>query len=184
MLAKTVYTSCMKKNYYILLLILVATTAYYSHSLFEKDPIPKVEELHYHAGFEIYNDGDLMDFTDLQFMDVKPCETDEDESHEHLEPEVHLHDGIGNIVHVHGKIAQWKDLFEKLHLDMSSASISAVIDGQPVTRITDTQIKPYQRATIFINSPEGQKIKSAQTLERLPVDYIKEIEKKGENCSK
>ncbi|MBP9798034.1 hypothetical protein KBC70_02705 [Candidatus Woesebacteria bacterium] len=174
----------MKRIHYFILIILIAAFAYNSHSIFEKPATKKVEEIHYHAGFEIYKDGALMEFTDLGYMDVKPCgPDDEDKPHEHLEPEVHLHDGIGNIVHIHGKVAVWKDLFEKLHLDMSSASISAVIDGQPITRITDTQIKPYQRASIFINSPEDQKIKSAQTLEKLPIDYIKEIEKKSENCS-
>lgn len=175
----------MNRFHYVLICILIAVFACYSHSIFEK-PSPKVAEIHYHAGFEIYKDGKLMNFTDLTFMDVKPCgpENDEDEPHKDFNAEVHLHDGIGNVVHIHGKEAQWKDLFKKLNIDVTSTTIGAYFEETPQALLSDQPIKPYQRAVFFILSPGEHSEEISESHSRMPVSYIKEIEKKGENCSK
>lgn len=176
----------MKRIHYFMLIILIAAFAYNSHSIFEKPATKKVEEIHYHAGFEIYKDGARIEFTDLGYMDVKPCgsEDDEDKPDKHLEPEVHLHDGIGNIVHIHGKVALWKDLFKKLNIEIASASIEAYLDETPQSLLLDQPIKPYQQAVFFINSPGNHSQQISESLSRMPISYIKDVEKKGENCTK
>ena len=169
----------MKKFFTLFLIIVGATLLYSSRSLFlAKKPV----ELHYHAGFEIYKNGTLMDFTPLEFMNVKPCADDQDEtSHDDLHPEVHLHDGIGNIVHVHGKEATWSDLFLKLNIDAATAS--AIVNNKPISHINNETIHPYDQGVIFINTPNNQTGLVAKSLSRIPVSYIKTIEKKSENCS-
>lgn len=175
---KTGYTTDMKKFLYVFLILAVAMIIYFARSLFQPK---KTVELHYHAGFEIYKDGTRMDFTALEFMNVKPCADDEKSDHADTQPEVHLHDGIGDIVHVHGKVATWNDLFLKLHLDAATAS--AFINNKPISHVGNAKIQSYDQAVIFVNTPKNQKELISKSMARIPVSYIKNIENKSENCS-
>ena len=42
-----------------------------------------VEEVHYHAGFQVYIDNKLQDFAKLKYMSIKPCGIEEHE-HDHV----------------------------------------------------------------------------------------------------
>jgi hypothetical protein len=69
--------------------------------------------IHYHANFAVFEDGKQVDFTKPSYMHISPCT---DDGHESSDPKenVHLHDGIGNVVHVHAEGITWKTLFETL----------------------------------------------------------------------
>ena len=177
----------MKKIYISGIILLLFITAYYSHPILKKSTNPNDSELHYHAGFEVYKDGKLMDFTSLEYMDVKPCGNDDkDTSHEVGIPEVHLHDSIGNIVHIHRHVATWGDLLKKLKVNVSHSEIDVYLGNNPTSlqSALAQNIKPYDQAIIFINSPDNRTSLVAEGISRISVQYIKDVEKKGENCSK
>ncbi len=126
-----------------------------------------------------------MDLSALEYMDVKPCGDDtEAKPQTHPKPEVHLHDGIPNIVHVHGKEAQWKDLFKKLQIDVTTASIEAYFAKTSHPNSLEKLIKPYDQVVFFINSPNDHVKLVSESLARIPYSYIKKVEEKGENCTK
>ena len=37
------------------------------------------EEVHYHAGFQVYKDDKLVDFSDFKYMHIEPCSTGDHE---------------------------------------------------------------------------------------------------------
>src|SRR5688500_3050606 len=98
------------------------------------------EEIHYHAGFMVYIDGKLQDFSEAKFMSIAPC-SEESDSHqakskveEQLE-KAHLHDNIGDVVHVHRKGAFWGDLFKNIGFEFPDKKLKAFINGKPIADI-------------------------------------------------
>ena len=80
------------------------------------------EGIHYHAGFKVYTDGQLEDFSQIKYMSVLACEVDEEieyEENDQLE-KAHLHDEVGEVVHVEAEGAKWKDLFQNINYKFDS----------------------------------------------------------------
>ena len=82
----------------------------------------KTEDVHYHAGFRVYIDGQLQNYSDYKYMNFVPCsEHDEKKSKEEEQIErAHLHDGVGDVVHVHKAGANWGDLFKNIGVTLPS----------------------------------------------------------------
>ncbi len=152
--------------------------------LFTKSTSNKIEEprVHYHAGFQVYKDNVLQDYSGLEYMNLKPCS----ESHDHtkLSPEdlqlekAHLHDNVGNVVHVHTEGALWGDLFKNISVDISPDT--AYVNGKQLNEnIMVYPIKPYDSVVIFIgeNTQVDEKI-----LGMVTQDQILEAENKSESC--
>ncbi len=75
----------------------------------------KPKDLHFHAGFQVYVDDKLQDFSDNKYMDETPCTKNgkplpDVKVDDQLE-KAHMHDHKGYIVHVHRKGSNWSDLF-------------------------------------------------------------------------
>ena len=145
--------------------------------------ILKPQPIHIHAGFQVYKDGELQDFSDFKYMHEMPCtvngkevEGDKDEQQE----KAHLHDRTGDVVHVHRKGAIWNDLFKNIKYPIDEDDVTAYVDGKKEDSILDKEITPFESVVIFIGkNPEQEKqLKNAVTKER-----IKQIEDKSENCS-
>ena len=71
--------------------------------------------------FDITHPGKkLQDFSESKYMSLIVCEKEADEAKKtrgQIQIEkAHLHDNIGDVVHVEQKDAKWKDLFENIHL--------------------------------------------------------------------
>jgi hypothetical protein len=148
----------------------------------KKNPAPtsSQKEIHYHAGFRIYVDGELQNFTKLDYMSIKPCAVDEDEKHEETEEDMlHLHDGVGDVVHIHGPNRKWKHLFAYLKLNPEE-SVTAYNGAAAVEKPLESPITAYQSMTFFVGDEPGNK----DQILAAPIskEYIKKMEKKSENC--
>ena len=102
-----------------------------------------IEEVHYHAGFLVYVDGVKQDFSDTKYMHVEACDEEghEVEEDEQLE-KAHLHDGVGDVVHVHRNDATWKDLFTNIRYEFPSAQeVAGYVNGVRVENILKEPIK-------------------------------------------
>src|SRR3989344_8557320 len=71
-----------------------------------------VDSVHFHAAFHLYENNSLKDFGEFKYMHISKCT--EDQEHVDEDPQLekaHLHDNIGDVVHVHRNNATWGDLF-------------------------------------------------------------------------
>ncbi len=76
-------------------------------------------ETHLHAGFQVYVDGVKQDFSDYQYMEIQPCgitDYGEKTPEEQQLEKAHLHDGVGDVVHVHRAGATWGGPFPQYRL--------------------------------------------------------------------
>lgn len=135
------------------------------------------EEIHYHAGFIVYVDGKQIDFSDTKYMNIIPCaapgqEVKEDEQIE----KAHLHDNIGDVVHVEHEGSMWSDLFKNIHYDLPD-STKGYIDGVQVENILNQPITPYESVLFVTGSSDG-----VDTKEIISREHIEEVESKSESC--
>lgn len=162
-----------RKSWYLLILILAIalTTGFF---ILKK-------EVHYHAGFQVYVDDEIQDFSDLAYMQIEPCGDEEhkkeSEEHEQIE-KAHLHDGVDDVVHVHRENAVWGDLFTNINFPISD-ELKAYVNGATVENILNYPITSYDSVVMFqgeINELD-EKLKDAVTRE-----HIIEVEGKSETC--
>lgn len=169
------YTMPKKSIFYIgIVLILI------SGGIFYLNFFPK-KEIHYHAGFKVYLDGKLQDFTKSKFMFIKPCgdEEKEHEENEQLE-KAHLHDKAGDVVHVEAAGAKWKDLFQNIGYKFNGTEpIVGFVNGRKIDQILEYPIKAYDSIIIFSGKTDNEEKKLKDQVSR---DRIKQVEKSSESC--
>ena len=165
----------MKSKNWLIMGIILAISLGLTFTLLKK------QEVHYHAGFQVYIDNELRDFSDLKYMQIEPCgdveHEEETESNEQIE-KAHLHDGVGDVVHVHRDSAVWGDLFTNIGFPIDSGS-RAFINSNLVEDFLSHPIQPYESLVILSgeNSEINEKLKNAVTRE-----HIEEAEAKSESC--
>jgi len=158
---------------YILILLLAGWF------LFGNKLVPE-KEIHYHAGFVVFQDNKKLDFSDIKYMHAKPCGDEEEDEHSPEEEQIekaHLHDYVGDVVHVHREDSKWKDLFTNLKFTVGYSKATAYINGEKIDNFENQIINPYDSIVIFIGENDLKFIKDAVTKK-----YIMEVEKKGESC--
>lgn len=143
---------------------------------------PKPEEVHYHAGFRVYIDGQLQNYSAAKYMEIEPCTTSSHQEKEDDQAEkAHLHDGVGDVVHVHRNGAVWGDLFKniKVSFDPGKQVVAYQEGGGVLPDIFNQSIKPYQSIVILVGDQANAKelVKNAVTLE-----HIKDVEARSETC--
>lgn len=104
-----------RKN--ITLVIGLAALIFLGFGVYKTLQIPE-EETHYHANFAVFIQGDMVNFSKDEFMHITPCGPEDRHNEEDEEEKAHLHDRIGNVVHVHHDGVTWSDLFENLRFDI------------------------------------------------------------------
>lgn len=158
----------------IVLFILTVCLFYFSKKLFS----PK--GVHYHAGFQVYIDGKLQDFSGQQYMSLVPCGiVSHDERTEQLE-KAHLHEQVGDVVHVHRDNATWADLFKNINFKIdNSKNVNGYINGKKTQDILSQKIKPYDSIIILIGKQQSI---TAYLSHAVTVEHIKNIEKQSESC--
>lgn len=148
----------------------------------QNKPEVKKEAIHYHAGFQVYKDGELVDFSDLKFMHDEPCTLDgkpaEDDHEDEQIEKAHLHDLVGDVVHVHRKNVVWGDLFKNLEYTFPSGTEFYLNEEKIETGFT-TPIKAYDSLTIFVGEDP---LKEENLLMRVTKEHIQEVEKRSETC--
>lgn len=175
----------------ILILLLAGAGGYFYYRNFVK---PKA--VHFHAGFKVYVDGKLMDFSDIKYMNIEPCKEHEGEFETRLRSvmqnfgeakedeqieKAHLHDFVGDIVHVHRSNAVWGDLFQNIKFRIDSSKPMLVyINGRIVDDVLDYSIHAYDSLVLIIgkhNRDIGNYLKTA-----VKKEHIEQTEKKSETC--
>ena len=139
----------------------------------------KPQAVHFHAGFQVYVDGKLQDYSNQKYMSLLPCgKVYADPSLEQLE-KAHLHNQIGDVVHVHRNGATWQDLFTNMGVSFKKNFV-VYINGKLVTNPLHQPIHPYDRAIFLIGTHD----KIQQYLsQQVPIAHILQIEKGSiENC--
>ncbi len=138
------------------------------------------EHVHYHAGFKVYVDNQLQDYSGYQYMNYTPCsQHDKKKSAEEEQIEkAHLHESVGDVVHTHRSGAVWGDLFTNIKVNFpSDKRIAAYIDGRKVEEIMSTPIEAYTTAIILVGESDA-----SRSGEVVPRAHIEEVEKKSELC--
>ena len=167
-----------KKIFFLILFLLLSVGLILS----SKNKKAPVEEIHYHAGFLVYIDGKLQDFSGSKYMHIEPC-SDKKESEKEIDANIqlekaHLHDGVGDVVHVHRAKTVWGDLFQNIGFTFPDRSIlKAFSGGSELNNFLKTPIKPYD--SIIIASGDTNNINLSQYV---TYDRIKEVEAKSESC--
>jgi hypothetical protein len=139
-------------------------------------------EIHYHAGFLVYVDGKLQDFSDIRYMKINPCTVEgEEEAHAPEDEQIekaHLHEEVGDVVHVHRFEAKWKDLFTNVNFAFPPGkTISGYREGTTVENILDAPIGANESVIIVVGNPAGVNLNDYVTPE-----HIKDVESKSESC--
>lgn len=137
-------------------------------------------EVHYHAAFAVYRDGVKVDFSGSQFMRIEAC-ADRGVAHtrkEELAERAHLHDGNGQIVHVHRADVPWSVLFENINYKLPSYT-KGYVDGTIVDDVLKQPIAPYERIIFFTGSLENVAAKYDALPDRAAIE---EVEAQSESC--
>ncbi|HLL60891.1 MAG TPA: hypothetical protein VK338_04195 [Candidatus Nitrosocosmicus sp.] len=135
------------------------------------------QKVHLHAGFKIFVDGKLQDFSDFKYMSLVPCGDTEVKHNEQIE-KAHLHDNIGTVVHVHREGAKWKDLFRNINYSIdTSKNVEAYLNGKQINNILDQKIKEYDSIILLIGKKPNKYLDQAVTKKE-----IKAVENKSELC--
>lgn len=138
------------------------------------------DSVHYHAGFKVYINNELQDFSKVVYMHSSPCVLNEDEKPEE-DPQIekaHLHDYIGDVVHVHREGGVWSDLFKNIKFPLpEGATVSGYINGSAIENILNYPIKSNDSLILTIGDSQKVDLNSYVSL-----DHIKEVEKKSESC--
>jgi len=157
----------------VLILVLVGVYA------LTRTQAPTDEEIHIHAAFQLYLNDQLIDFSDFKYMHIKNCTLDGSATEEDPQIEkAHLHDNIGDVVHVHREQATWGDLFFNIKYTLPK-EITAYVNEVKVADILNMEIEPYDQILIYSGTISDLETK----LKSLPsIDYVKEIETRSESC--
>jgi hypothetical protein len=173
----------MKKILFVSGLALLALVGYLYSRFFPSAPLHDEDDIHFHAGFVVINDGQNVDFSADRFMHVKSCSLDEhqDPTPEELQIEkVHLHNNIGDVAHIHKPEATWGDLFTNLSYPLPAASFSASLNQEAVTDILSAPIQPYDSLVLIVGlaSPSA----SIYFDNAVTIEHIQDAEAKSETC--
>jgi hypothetical protein len=146
--------------------------------------IIKPKDVHFHAGFQVYVDDKLQNFSDFAYMHEKPCTVNgkplPGSNTNEQEEKAHLHDQIGDVVHVHRESATWNDLFINIKYPIDPKNSVGYINAKKDIDFLNRKIEPYDSLVVFIgkHADDRKYLKTAVTKDR-----IKQIEKKSETCS-
>jgi hypothetical protein len=156
----------------ILIIIILGTTFWYIIGIFNHP-----EFIHYHAGFRVYINSTLQDFSDDQYMNFAGCSL-RGKSENNQEEKAHLHDNVGEVVHVHRSGAVWGDLFNNIKFSFPTNSpITGYVNGKNVDNILSYSIKPYD--SVIIIAGESSNIDLNNYVLK---SQILKVEQKSESC--
>ncbi len=139
------------------------------------------EPVHYHANFAVFVEGKQVDFTKPSLMHIAPCT---DDVHVSTDPKenVHLHDQIGNVVHLHMDGISWNTFFSTVGFDLLPAtnekSLSVYSKGKKVSEgVLHDTIQKQDEILVHIASQSGKEHISQDP------QLQQEFEKVGTNAS-
>lgn len=162
----------------IIAVIILVVVSYFAYFTVKKITAPK--KVHYHAGFVVFNDDKKIDFSDFKYMRIKPCSEDinHEDSDEDIQAEkAHLHDLVGDVVHVEEKNAYWRDLFTNINYKLDYSKTVALINGKRVNHFENQKIQPDDSLIILIGNNKSNHLQDG-----VKKEYIEEKAKKSADC--
>lgn len=168
----------LKKRYVIFLVCIIILIS--GATVFIHNKITTEKKVHYHAGFIVFQDNKKLDFSDTKYMNIPPCTLQKDDT-SHEDPQIekaHLHDNVGDVVHIERDGAVWKDLFTNIKFPIDYSKTEGFINDKKVENYQSQAIKPDDSLVVFIGSND-----LAKDLQQAPTkDYIEKIAKKSTSC--
>ena len=123
------------------------------------------QEVHYHANFAVFINGERQQFTGPQYyQEVASCTTQATP-----QGRVHMHYNVSHIVHVHDKLVTWgnfftvlgwslheKSLFDGIHTytDDQEGHLRFMLNGKPVLSIANEVIQSEDRLLISFGNTD------------------------------
>lgn len=167
----------MKKLMLIVALIIILGGLFY---LISKNQDPK--DRHIHAGFKVYIDGKMQDFSSGKYMSLILCE-EKDDHRKKTKQEIqiekaHLHGNVGDVVHSEIEGAVWGDLFKNINYKFDSSKVvESYVNDKKVSNILAYSINAYDSVVILVGKSDKKLLKNAVTKEK-----IREVERETETC--
>lgn len=138
---------------------------------------PEAKKVHYHAGFIVFQDGKKIDFSDIKYMDLEPCTKGNQKTGDDQLEKAHLHDNVGDVVHIEAPGAVWGDLFTNIKFPVDSASTSGYINGQKMENFQQQPINKDDSLVVFLGKSDESLLSQAPTK-----DYIEVQGEKSKTC--
>jgi hypothetical protein len=142
---------------------------------------PKSNHPHLHAGFQVYRNNVMADFSQIKYMHLDACgeRTHLESENEQME-KAHLHNQVGDVVHVHRNEVVWGDLFNNLNYLLDSTA-TAYINDQIIAEIEVYPI--YANDSLVLFEGENEDIESKLS-EAVTINRILEVESMVESCGR
>ncbi len=150
----------------VCLLIIIGA---YTYFIYLKKPI-ETEKVHYHAGFVVFQNNKKLDFSDSKYMYVEPCTSgakESTDSHTIQLEKAHLHEDVGNLVHVEQPGALWKDLFTNMNYPIAYAKATGYINNKQVFDFQDHPIRPFDSLVVFMGTNDKTLLSQAVTKQQI-----------------
>lgn len=138
------------------------------------------QKTHYHAGFVVFQNNKKVDFSDSKYMFIEPCnanETKQDSAADIQIEKAHLHENVGDLVHIERTGATWKDLFTNIKYPIDYTNATGYINGKQVADFQTQSIKPFDSLVVFIGKNNSQLLTQAVTK-----SYMEKMAKKSTTC--
>lgn len=148
----------MSRNSKIILIIVISILLLASlfvgkYALNHDEPVH--DDVHFHAAFKVYIQDKQEDFGQFKYMHLEPCTLDEKEEEGlvDIKDKVHLHNNIGEVVHIHAPGITWRDLFVSLEReDLFEEDVDFYKNGGKVVNLLDEEIQEYDSVLFMIDS--------------------------------
>ena len=149
---------------------------------FTTKKIFRPQKTHYHAGFVLFQNSKRLDLSDNKYMFIEPCTLKENKADTASDADIqiekaHLHENVGDLVHVERTGAKWKDLFTNIHFQIDYSQTIGFINGKQQSDYQLQSIKPYDSLMVFIGKNDPKLLSQAVTK-----DYIITMAKKSTTC--
>ena len=159
----------------LLVILLITISAFF---IFKNQLIPA--KTHYHAGFVVFQNNKKLSFSDNRYMFIEPCainSKDTDSTAVIQIKKAHLHDNVGDLVHIERTGAKWQDLFTNIKFSIDYSNAVGYINGKKTVNFQMQSIHPYDSLVIFIGKNDSKLFKQAVTK-----DYMIKMAKKSTTC--
>jgi hypothetical protein len=135
--------------------------------------LPSPDEVHYHANWAVWIEGQRVDFSDDRYMeDVAACQADPTSMT--AESRVHMHDNNPEVIHVHHGGATWAHLLQNLGWGIGDGWImtdtgdlfregdgnrlSFILNGMEVPPAHDRVIRPGDRMLVSFGNEAAEEL--------------------------
>ena len=171
----------MNKRLFSIIILLALVLAGIS-TFFIAKKLLRPQKTHYHAGFVVFQNNKKLDFSDNKYMFIEPCTLKENKADTASDADIqiekaHLHENVGELVHIERTGAKWQDLFTNIHFPINYTQTTGYINGKQQSDYQLQPIKPFDSLLVFIGKNDPKLLQQAVTK-----DYIIQMAKKSTTC--